>query len=53
MLVVTLPDGSKREFDAPVRVIDIAQRNLIFHPLIGSNIYRLPQLGDKSIGSTP
>ena len=25
MLVVTLPDGSKREFDAPVRVIDVAQ----------------------------
>ena len=25
MLVVTLPDGSKREFDAPVRVADVAQ----------------------------
>ena len=25
MLVVTLPDGSKREFDAPVRVLDVAQ----------------------------
>ena len=25
MLVVTLPDGSKREFDAAVRVLDVAQ----------------------------
>ena len=25
MLVVTLPDGSKREFEAPVRVADVAQ----------------------------
>ena len=25
MLVLTLPDGSKREFEAPVRVADVAQ----------------------------
>ncbi len=25
MVAVTLPDGSKREFDAPVRVLDVAQ----------------------------
>ena len=25
MLVVTLPDGSKREFEAAVRVADVAQ----------------------------
>ena len=31
MLVVTLPDGSKREFEAPVRVADVAQSLSLIH----------------------